>query len=99
MLLTRADTDAPLLANDFMWHREDLRGLKVGDQVELQWKARRDHPFGWWLGTIQEVSQNQIIIDFKQYPATSIWRTLAVPSSTAADNGETCLSYQGFFIG
>ena len=48
----------------------------------MQWKARIDHPFGWWLGQIREVSHNWVMVEFVQYPDTSLWRRLEIPFST-----------------
>ena len=45
----------------------------------MQWKARIDHPFGWWLGQIREVSSDCVMVDFVQYPETSLWRCLEIP--------------------
>ena len=29
--------------------------LRPGDAVEVQWKAARGHPYGWWLGVVEAV--------------------------------------------
>ena len=48
----------------------------------MQWKARIDHPFGWWLGQIKKVSHDCVMVEFMQYPDTSLWRCLEIPFST-----------------
>lgn len=53
--------------------------LRPGGYVEVQWKARIDHPFGWWLGQIREVSSGCVMVEFVQYPDTSLWRCLEIP--------------------
>ena len=45
----------------------------MGEEVELQWKGRRSHPFGWWLGTVQSVQDGRITLVFRWVaPALSI---------------------------
>ena len=60
--------------------------------IEVQWKARIDHPFGWWLGQVKSSSPEGIVVDFVQYPDTSVWRSLELPfcarkPSVAISNG------------
>jgi hypothetical protein len=40
-------------------------GLCVGEEVEVQWKGRRAHPFGWWFGTVQRARGNRITLVFR----------------------------------
>jgi hypothetical protein len=40
-------------------------GLRVGEEVEVQWKGRRLHPYGWWLGTVQSVRGGRITLMFR----------------------------------
>lgn len=40
-------------------------GLCIGEEVEVQWKGRRSHPFGWWFGTVQSVRGNRITLVFR----------------------------------
>lgn len=30
--------------------------LREGALVQVQWKGRKNHPFGWWLATVQAIS-------------------------------------------
>ena len=63
-----------------MERREVLHPLlRPGEYVEVQWKARIDHPFGWWLGQVREVSHDHVMVEFVQYPETSLWRCLEIP--------------------
>ena len=66
--------------------------LKVGSAVEIQWKARIDHPFGWWLGKVKAILHDCLVVEFVQYPESSVWRCLEVPlttckASVAINNG------------
>lgn len=40
-------------------------GLTVGEEVEVQWKGRRCHPYGWWFGTVQSVRGNRVVLLFR----------------------------------
>ncbi len=40
-------------------------GLCIGEEVEVQWKGRRSHPFGWWFATVQSVRGNRITLMFR----------------------------------
>ena len=40
-------------------------GLAVGEEVEVQWKGRRSHPFGWWFGTVQSARGNRVVLVFR----------------------------------
>ena len=42
-----------------------IAGLCVGEEVEVQWKGRRSHPFGWWFGTVQSVRGNRLHLVFR----------------------------------
>ena len=60
--------------------------------MEIQWKARIDHPFGWWLGKVKAILHDCLVVEFVQYPESSVWRSLEVPlttrkASVAINNG------------
>lgn len=60
--------------------------------MEVQWKARIDHPFGWWLGRVKASCDDYVVVDFVQYPESSVWRCLEIPfcnrkPSVAISNG------------
>lgn len=56
--------------------------LGVGEEVEVQWKGLRGHPFGWWLGVVNSVYLDKVVIAFQQYPSSSPWRQVSVPLCT-----------------
>lgn len=41
--------------------------------MEVQWKGRRCHPYGWWFGTVQSVRGNRVVLLFR-------WATPAGPA-------------------
>ncbi|CEM09168.1 unnamed protein product [Vitrella brassicaformis CCMP3155] len=58
---------------------DTLRNLKKGTPVEIQWKMRRDSPFGWWFGEVLSVKTNTttvVTVAFKHFPANSRWYTI-----------------------
>lgn len=50
-----------------------------GTDIEVQWKAQHSHPYGWWLGKVQEVHQDRLVLQFPQYTEDSQWRRVIVP--------------------
>ncbi|EFN55560.1 hypothetical protein CHLNCDRAFT_134034 [Chlorella variabilis] len=73
-------------------------GLCIGEEVEVQWKGRRSHPFGWWFGTVQSVRGNRITLVFRQYPRTSVWHRVKAPikpGKEAVVNGDCSFGYVG----
>jgi hypothetical protein len=49
--------------------------FKAGQGVEIQWRQRRDHPFGWWYGEFQSIDPKtkKMRITFEQYYTISPW--------------------------
>ncbi|KAL4430557.1 hypothetical protein ABPG77_005797 [Micractinium sp. CCAP 211/92] len=73
-------------------------GLTVGEEVEVQWKGRRCHPYGWWFGTVQSVRGNRVVLLFRQYPRSSVWHRVRAPikpGAEAAVNGDWSFGYVG----
>ena len=72
-----------------------LAPLAPGDPVEVQWKAAKGHPYGWWLGVVEAVHGDvspsppvdsdtptfsaSVDVSFDQYGDDSPWRTVCVP--------------------
>lgn len=78
----------------------DLAGLQPGDEVEVQWKGRKFHPFGWWYGIVAGVApaDNHVTLLFRQYPDSSVWRWVAaplVPGKETVVNGDANFGYVG----
>lgn len=74
--------------------------LQVGEEVEVQWKGRRDHPMGWWLGTVQAVRPgvDRVSLIFQQYPEGSVWRRVKAalrPGREGAVNGDCSFGFVG----
>lgn len=57
----------------------DFASLNVGQEVEVQWKGMRGHPYGWWLGSVKSVCPQSVQLIFSQYPASSPWHLIKVP--------------------
>ncbi|KAL4436961.1 hypothetical protein ABPG75_004100 [Micractinium tetrahymenae] len=73
-------------------------GLSVGEEVEVQWKGRRCHPYGWWFGTVQSVRGNRVVLLFRQYPRSSVWHRVRAPIKPGAEavvNGDWTFGYVG----
>lgn len=73
-------------------------GLTVGEEVEVQWKGRRCHPYGWWFGTVQSVRGNRVVLLFRQYPRSSVWHRVRAPIKPGAEavvNGDWSFGYVG----
>lgn len=61
-----------------------MRGLHVGQGVEVQWKMQPQSPFGWWYGHLEEVHVDAreetalAVVAFRHFPAESRWYRLAL---------------------
>lgn len=79
--------------------RHSLEGLQEGDAVEVQWKGRRNHPFGWWFGRVHSLQDGSVTLEFMQYPRSSVWRRVKVPLNGAVGevlvNGNAMFGYAG----
>lgn len=76
----------------------NLDGLQVGEEVEVQWKGRKSHPFGWWFGCVQAICPDSITLAFKQYPPASVWRTVRAPLHPGKEtlvNGDCSFGFVG----
>lgn len=62
-----------------------VSSVSEGEQVEVQWRGDKAHPFGWWFGTVRRVLRTSVVIEFPQYPQHSPWRSVLVP--VAASKG------------
>ena len=72
-------SDGSICLRRVLGSRDSEALLRPGEYVEVQWKGRIDHPFGWWLGQVKEVSHDYVMVDFVQYPDSSLWRCLEIP--------------------
>ncbi|PSC69341.1 F-box protein [Micractinium conductrix] len=73
-------------------------GLCVGEEVEVQWKGRRAHPWGFWFATVQSVRGNRLALMFRQYPRSSVWHRVRAPikpGQEAVLNGDCSFGYVG----
>jgi hypothetical protein len=71
----------PASSRPFRVFKSDLGSIKPGDDVELQWKGMKGHPFGWWLSHVKEVYDDRMVLMFRQYPEHSPWRIVMAPLS------------------
>ena len=71
------------------------QSLTIGTNVEVQWKARRRHPFGWWWARVTEihpttsydgnVQLEAATLEFRQHAPHSVWRKAKVPLLAAGE--------------
>ncbi|KAA8517942.1 hypothetical protein F0562_015416 [Nyssa sinensis] len=63
-----------------------LNDLSPGDHIEIQWRRKKEFPYGWWYGVVAHLescngnkidcrchSSEKVILEFKQYSAGSQW--------------------------
>ena len=70
-----------------MCERSEWRGRQTNcasDRAQtpalpLRLQGRRAHPFGWWLGTVQAVRGDRVVLLFRQYPRSSVWHRVKAP--------------------
>lgn len=63
--------------------------IKVGDEIEVQWRHDRNEPFGWWRGFVDEIREHGFIIHFPQYPRYSHWYSLFAPKDISSNLSAT----------
>ncbi|CAA3032184.1 F-box At2g26850-like isoform X1 [Olea europaea subsp. europaea] len=82
-------------------HISDCLGdLKPDDHFEIQWRKKKEFPFGWWYGVVghlglcngHEVNcmchmSDMVILEFKQYIPGSQWRRTAIKRKDHREGG------------
>lgn len=85
-----------------------LDDLKPGDHIEIQWKRKREHSYGWWYGVIGHLEPSQrckiycqclrsdkVILEFKQYEPGSQWRETTIWRKNHREVGDEVNGYYG----
>eukprot|EP00887_Chlorella_sp_A99_P008143 scaffold12.g8143.t1 len=73
-------------------------GLHAGQLVQVQWRGRQEHPFGWWLATVAAIAGDRLTLLFRQYPRSSAWHRVRAPLQAGKEavlNGSPQFGYVG----
>ncbi|GAB4823107.1 hypothetical protein N2152v2_010153 [Parachlorella kessleri] len=89
---------APAQCHPLEVYGGDGQAVSQGDHVEVQWKGRKGHPFGWWFGRVHAVQGGTVTLEFVQYPRSSAWRWVdapLLPGGETVVNGDPTFGYIG----
>jgi hypothetical protein len=76
----------------------DHVSLKVGDNVEVQWRSTSAHPFGWWHGEVESIDGKRVKLIFKQFDKDDIFYSISfeMPGMKNMQQVEGSGTYGGF---
>ncbi|OMO72919.1 hypothetical protein CCACVL1_17519 [Corchorus capsularis] len=85
-----------------------LLDLKPGDHIEIQWRRNKEFPYGWWYGVVGHLEScngnehhcrcqytDTVILEFKQYPASSRWRKTMINRKEHREVGNEADGFYG----
>ncbi|KAH7351961.1 hypothetical protein KP509_19G022400 [Ceratopteris richardii] len=86
-----------------------LRNLRPGDHVEVQWRAEKTYPYGWWYGVVGHSEacskdmrrcvchlDDTVWLEFNQYAPGSRWRRTEVNRDNHTEKGDDT---EGYYAG
>ncbi|KAL0390764.1 UNVERIFIED_CONTAM: F-box protein [Sesamum calycinum] len=85
-----------------------LNELKIGDQIEIQWRRNKEFPYGWWYGVVGHLEtcdgnanycrchdSDTLVLEFNQYTLGSRWRRTIVSRKDHREEGNEADGFYG----
>ncbi|CAM9002884.1 unnamed protein product [Rhodiola kirilowii] len=117
-------TRALVVENDVNWERirappvdtsphdlhisDCLNDLHPGDHVEIQWRRKKEFPYGWWYGVVGHLEScdgndsfcrchrsDVVVLNFNQYAPASRWRHTFINRKDHREEGNEAFGFYG----
>lgn len=85
-----------------------LNDLKPGDHIEIQWRRKKEFPYGWWYGVVGHLEpcdgnenhchchhSDAVILEFNQYNLGSRWRRMVIDRKDHQEEGNEVDGFYG----